>query len=364
MKYKLLILPLSFVLYVSGQDLPLSPKPGECYVRCKTPDVYETKTEKILVKPSYSIITTKPATFKQVSEKVMIKAPEKVYRIQPTQWGKETVKYVKKAAAYQLKITPATFRESEIKIQVKPAFSRWEKGPAPLDCDASDPDDCETWCYKSYPAEFQTIPTWKIDQEANTEKINGKENYATYSKKVVLQEAKIIQEEIPAQYATITKTIIDQEAQKIVKIVPPIYETVRKEVLVEKGKLIFKKVECKLVEFQILPINWEYNDARLTSEAKSIIDSKLLPVLKANKGVKVEIASHTDSRGNRQYNQELSERRAKSVARYLESKGINNSLLVANGYGETRLKNRCADGVSCTEREHAINRRTEFRLIQ
>ena len=94
-----------------------------------------------------------------------------------------------------------------------------------------------------------------------------------------------------------------------------------------------------------------------------LIDTRLMPVLAQNPGVKLEIASHTDSRGTSASNQDLSERRARAVVNYLESKGVNSSLLVANGYGENRLKNRCSDGVSCTEREHAVNRRTEFRLI-
>ena len=88
-----------------------------------------------------------------------------------------------------------------------------------------------------------------------------------------------------------------------------------------------------------------------------------MPVLANNPGAKMEIASHTDSRGGSASNQALSERRAQSVVNYLISKGVNTSRLVANGYGERKLKNRCADGVSCTEREHASNRRTEFRLI-
>jgi len=88
-----------------------------------------------------------------------------------------------------------------------------------------------------------------------------------------------------------------------------------------------------------------------------------MPVIANNPGTKMEIASHTDSRGSKASNKALSERRAQSVVSYLISKGINSSLLVANGYGETRLKNRCSDGVSCTERQHAANRRTEFRLI-
>lgn len=164
------------------------------------------------------------------------------------------------------------------------------------------------------------------------------------------------------QNLTVTKLVADARVEET--MVPAVTKTVSKEVLQTKGGLTtWREVECALVEYQALPINWNLGSATLTGAAKSLIDSRLMPVLAQNPGVKLEIASHTDSRGGDTANQDLSERRAQAVVRYLESKGINNSLLVANGFGERRLTNRCKDGVSCTEREHAANRRTEFRLI-
>jgi outer membrane protein OmpA-like peptidoglycan-associated protein len=161
---------------------------------------------------------------------------------------------------------------------------------------------------------------------------------------------------------TVTKLVSDARVDEVT--VPGTTKTVTKEVLRTKGGLTtWKPVECALVEYQALPINWNLGSATLTSQAKSLIDTRLMPVLRNNAGAKLEIVSHTDSRGSQSANQDLSERRAQAVVRYLEAKGINNSLLVANGFGENRLKNRCKDGVSCTEREHATNRRTEFRLI-
>lgn len=161
---------------------------------------------------------------------------------------------------------------------------------------------------------------------------------------------------------TVTKLVSDARVEEVT--VPAVTKTVTKEVLQTKGGLTtWREVECELVEYQALPINWNLGSATLTGAAKSLIDSRLMPVLAQNPGVKLEIASHTDSRGGDTANQDLSERRAQAVVRYLESKGINNSLLVANGFGEKRLTNRCKDGVSCTEREHSANRRTEFRLI-
>jgi len=82
-----------------------------------------------------------------------------------------------------------------------------------------------------------------------------------------------------------------------------------------------------------------------------------------NPTIKVEMSSHTDSRGSNAYNQELSQKRAQSTVDYLLVKGISRDRLIARGAGETELLNKCADGVQCTEAEHTINRRTEFKVI-
>lgn len=74
--------------------------------------------------------------------------------------------------------------------------------------------------------------------------------------------------------------------------------------------------------------------------------------------------SHTDSRGNDAYNMSLSQQRANAVVNYLVSKGISRSRLSARGFGETRLVNRCSNGVKCSEADHKRNRRTEFRVIK
>ncbi len=170
--------------------------------------------------------------------------------------------------------------------------------------------------------------------------------------------------DIPQKTGTIKKTVLVSDSKVVEETVPAVTKTVTKEILDKKGGLtVWREIECKLVEYNPLPINWNLGSATLTSGAKRIIDERLLPLLRENEGASIEIASHTDSRGSKSSNQALSERRAQAVTNYLISKGINNSRLVANGYGETRLKNRCSDGVSCTEREHADNRRTEFRFI-
>ena len=74
----------------------------------------------------------------------------------------------------------------------------------------------------------------------------------------------------------------------------------------------------------------------------------------------LEISAHTDSRGNKDYNQWLSMKRASSAANYILSSGIEESRVVQYGYGETKLLNNCRDGIKCSAKLHAVNRRIEF----
>ena len=363
---KKLLFSLAFIAtaFVSAQDLPENPQPGKCYVRCTTPDVYVNETTTVVVKPAYKVLKTIPATFKTVTERVLVKEEGKKLTIVPEKWGTETVSYVSKEGASSLNIIPATFRPSSETVEVKPAYAQWELGSPAPDCASGNPDDCRYWCYKGYPAEYTTVSTQVLAKNASTTTTAIAAKNASYTKRVLLAPAKVVEEVIPAVYETITRTVIDKDAYSVEETIPAVTKTVTKEVLKTKGGLTtWKEVECSLVEYQALPINWNLGSATLTSEAKRIIDSRLMPVLQQNPGAKLEIASHTDARGSASSNQSLSERRAKAVADYLITKGVNSSLLVANGYGENKLKNRCADGVSCTEREHAANRRTEFRLI-
>ncbi|MCD8528964.1 MAG: OmpA family protein [Chitinophagales bacterium] len=82
-----------------------------------------------------------------------------------------------------------------------------------------------------------------------------------------------------------------------------------------------------------------------------------------NKNLTIEIGSHTDSRGSDKYNEDLSQRRAQSVVDYFIGKGVPATQLQAKGYGESKLVNKCSNGVECTEEEHQQNRRTTFRVV-
>ena len=91
---------------------------------------------------------------------------------------------------------------------------------------------------------------------------------------------------------------------------------------------------------------------------------KLAGLLSRNPDIKVELSSHTDSRGDEMLNNTLSQKRAESIVHFLVSKGISPIRLFPKGYGESRLINNCADGVQCSEYDHGKNRRTEFRIVE
>lgn len=111
-------------------------------------------------------------------------------------------------------------------------------------------------------------------------------------------------------------------------------------------------------------IYYEYNSAKLTLDAKNVLDTTLLPLMQRNATLIIELGSHTDSVGSVAYNLTLSKNRAVSVVEYLISKGIDKRRLVAKGYGETQFiaPNSNPDGTDNPVGRQQ-NRRTEFTVI-
>lgn len=139
---------------------------------------------------------------------------------------------------------------------------------------------------------------------------------------------------------------------------------------------------------------YEFDRADITPESAESLD-RLTKMLVENPNVTIELSAHCDFRGDSLYNRNLSQRRAESVVRYLTSQGIDSLRLTAVGYGEDMPKvvnkkltetypflhegdilteayimaydsvaNRAV--LDSTQREvcHALNRRTEFRVLR
>ncbi len=90
----------------------------------------------------------------------------------------------------------------------------------------------------------------------------------------------------------------------------------------------------------------------------------ILDLMNQYADMKIELYSHTDSRGKDKYNMDLSQRRASAAKRWLVKNGIAASRMRAIGKGETEIRNRCVNKVKCEEEEHLYNRRTEFKIVE
>jgi outer membrane protein OmpA-like peptidoglycan-associated protein len=110
-------------------------------------------------------------------------------------------------------------------------------------------------------------------------------------------------------------------------------------------------------------IYYDFDKWNIRDDAAKELD-KLVKILKDNPQIDIEMGSHTDVRGNDQYNQILSDKRAKAAVDYLISQGIDTNRLTYKGYGEKVLVNGCVNDVFCTEEDHQKNRRTEFKVTE
>lgn len=90
--------------------------------------------------------------------------------------------------------------------------------------------------------------------------------------------------------------------------------------------------------------------------------NKIVHLLIENPQIIIELGSHTDSRGFDNYNQVLSKKRAESAVQYIVDNGIEKGRITAKGYGEAMLVNKCSNDIECSEEEHQMNRRTEFKV--
>lgn len=119
-------------------------------------------------------------------------------------------------------------------------------------------------------------------------------------------------------------------------------------------------------QIKINPIYFDFDKSNIRPDAQYELEN-IVTVMNNNLNMRIRIESHTDSRGDMNYNRELSDRRAKSTRDYIISRGIVSSRIIdARGFGEDRLLNRCDDtnASKCTEEEHQKNRRSYFYIVK
>ncbi len=114
--------------------------------------------------------------------------------------------------------------------------------------------------------------------------------------------------------------------------------------------------------YRVDNIYYDFDKADIREDARPALN-RLLELLNQYPAMSIQVNAHTDCRGREAYNLRLSEARAASVIKYLQQRGIDRSRLKSQGYGERDPVHRCTGCDDCTEEQHQMNRRTEFRII-
>ncbi|WP_456314254.1 OmpA family protein [Pseudomonas shirazensis] len=162
-------------------------------------------------------------------------------------------------------------------------------------------------------------------------------------KKEALAIIELKQKEKKAKEAEIVATEI-RKKEKIDQILKQ-----EKDVVRDKDRLVIKTD----------PIYFDYNMWYIRKESKVVL-GRVIELMKKYPGMVVEIGSHTDSRGNAKFNEDLSQKRANSTMEFIIQSGINANRLTAKGYGESVPIIKCKTDDACNEEEHELNRRSEF----
>jgi len=117
----------------------------------------------------------------------------------------------------------------------------------------------------------------------------------------------------------------------------------------------------KLLQLSTIYFDFDKYNIRKDSEIEV---EKVIAAMEKYPSLKIQVNSHTDSRGKDSYNLWLSQKRAESTINYMILKGIAEERVSSEGFGETKLINQCANGVKCSDADHELNRRSEFIILE
>ena len=110
------------------------------------------------------------------------------------------------------------------------------------------------------------------------------------------------------------------------------------------------------------PIFFDLDKATLTRSSVLSLKKVLIAMVKYPTMI-MQISSYADSRASKEYNRELSERRASTTRKWLTNKGIDPNRLLIKALGEENFDNICGENSDCSESEYQLNRKSTFKIL-
>ncbi len=129
-----------------------------------------------------------------------------------------------------------------------------------------------------------------------------------------------------------------------------------------KRDIPLEKINIGVVK-KLIGVHFSPNSDKVLPESTLIL-KRLAYMMRLNPSIKIEVAAHTDSRGEDEYNLELTQRQANSLKQFLIEQGIAQDRIKARGFGESQLINQCKNDIKCSSSEHIQNRRIEYVIIK
>ncbi|AUS05804.1 OmpA family protein [Pseudotamlana carrageenivorans] len=207
------------------------------------------------------------------------------------------------------------------------------------------------WLSDNFAINLNTMGKWGINKD---DKGN---NHIQHAAGIVFKPG-LFAKKKPAPVPPPVEEEIVSEPEPVVEPTPVVEATPEPEV--DEEAILRENMESDLSELR--RVYYHFDSATLTSEDKDIVD-ELVEYMNKYPTAVLDIKSHADSRGAKDYNLDLSQKRSQSILDYAVSKGIDRSRFKSEGFGETQLNNHCSDSVKCTSAEHRENRRTDYELI-
>lgn len=177
------------------------------------------------------------------------------------------------------------------------------------------------------------------------------------------EKASVIEivEQTNAEHVLLLKKLFNTEVYSDTKLVSAASKNVITKLFEDKTPPRVK-IENGKFYLDVPYIYFDFDRWEIREESKILLNN-LIYKLTQYPSIKIRINSHTDSRGSSGYNKLLSEKRGQSTRDYIvEIGGIKSERVSFKGYGESKLLVDCKD--NCTEKNHQLNRRSQFEIIE
>ena len=227
----------------SGDLLPPSAKPGECYARAFVPPQYKPVSKTVLKREASERVETEPARYEMVEERVLVQEATQRIEVVPAKYGWKEEQVLVEEASTRLEEVPAVYETVTENVLVRDAYTTWKKGRGPIE--RIDNGTGEIMCLVEVPAEYKTVTKKVLKTPAGVREVAIPAEYRTVKRRVVIEPAKTVTVDVPAEYKTVKVRKLVEPAKQRRIAVPAEYQEVSDQVQVSEGHLEWRPILCE-----------------------------------------------------------------------------------------------------------------------